>query len=476
MTPHLFLLLIYSAVLVALGLWLGRYVRGGHDFFVAGRRLPAILIFSTVLAANIGAGSTLGAASLAYEHGLSAWWWNGSAGIGSLLLAFWIGPRIWREASRHGFFTVGDFLEHHYDRSVRAVIAALLWVGTLAILAAQFIGGALILEAVAGVPRAAGYALGGLVVITYFTAGGLLGSAWVNLVQLVVLLGGFAIALPIALAAVGGWGTITAATDGRPGYTDFWHVAGVDAGWTLVPMLVPAFMISPGLLQKAYGAASERTIRIGIGANGIALLIFSFAPVLIGMAARLRHPDLPHAALGLPSFLVSDMPPAIGGLVLAAVFSAEISTCDVILFMLATSLSQDLYRGVLYRQATDADVLRVARLAAIVGGLLGVGLAIVLETIVDALRIFYTLLGVSLFVPVVAALHLPRVRASDAHAAIASGVIVTLALHVMTGGKGFGLLSPGNAGLLAAAIAFAISYRLPRTGDVPGDEYRLPRT
>jgi SSS family solute:Na+ symporter len=458
LTPHLILLLTYSAFLIGLGLWVGRRVRAGHEFFVAGRRLPAILIFATVLAANIGAGSTLGAASIAYEHGLSAWWWNGSAGIGSLLLAFWIGPRIWREASKHGFFTIGDFLQHHYDGSVRTVVSTLLWIGTLAILAAQFIGGALIFEAVAGIPRTVGYALGGLVVVSYFTAGGLLGSAWVNLVQLAVLLTGFAAVLPLALASAGGWSSIVAASAGRPGYTDLWRAVGVESGWTLLPMLVPAFMISPGLLQKAYGARSDAAIRIGIGANGIALMIFAFVPALIGMAARVRHPDLPTAALALPTLLVEDVSPAVGGLVLAAVFSAEVSTCDVILFMLATSLSQDLYRGVLRPRATDADVLRVARLAAIAGGALGVGLAVVLETIVDALRIFYTLLGVSLFVPVVAALHLRRVRPIDAHAAIAGGIVTTLVLQWTTGGKGFGVLSPGNAGIIAAALAFGASY------------------
>jgi SSS family solute:Na+ symporter len=51
------------------------------------------LIFATFLALNIGAGSTVGATDLAYRDGLSAWWWNGSAGLGSLVLAFWIGPQ-----------------------------------------------------------------------------------------------------------------------------------------------------------------------------------------------------------------------------------------------------------------------------------------------------------------------------------------------------------------------------------------------
>ena len=64
MNPYLALLLVYSVAQIALGLWIGRLVRTTGDFFVAARRLPAFLLFATMLAANIGAGSTVGAASL----------------------------------------------------------------------------------------------------------------------------------------------------------------------------------------------------------------------------------------------------------------------------------------------------------------------------------------------------------------------------------------------------------------------------
>ena len=126
------LLIVYSVALTAIGLWIGRLVRGTGEFFVAGRKLSAPLVFSTVLASNIGAGSTIGAAGLAYREGVSAWWWNGSAAIGSLALAFLIGPRIWRLASEHDFYTAGDFLEWRYGQVVRGLLAALIWVGSRA--------------------------------------------------------------------------------------------------------------------------------------------------------------------------------------------------------------------------------------------------------------------------------------------------------------------------------------------------------
>ena len=191
MNLHLGLLLAYGVLMVAIGLYIGRRVQSAGDFFVAGRKLGPGLLFATMVAANIGAGSTVGATGLGYRDGLSAWWWVGSAAMGSVVLAFAIGPRVWTIARDGDLRTVGDFLEQRYGRAVRAVITLLLWVGTLAILAGQLIALSWVLNVVAGVPKPIGCLVGGVIVTIYFTAGGLLTSAWVNLVQVVVKLLGF---------------------------------------------------------------------------------------------------------------------------------------------------------------------------------------------------------------------------------------------------------------------------------------------
>src|SRR4051812_22688238 len=101
MNLHLTILITYSLALMALGVSIGRRVRVAGDFFVAGRRLGPGLIFATMLAANIGAGSTVGATALGYAYGISAAWWVGSAALGSIVLALWIGPAMRREAEAH---------------------------------------------------------------------------------------------------------------------------------------------------------------------------------------------------------------------------------------------------------------------------------------------------------------------------------------------------------------------------------------
>jgi solute:Na+ symporter, SSS family len=460
MSIHLWLLIAYSALLTLLGLWVGRLVRGSGDFFVAGRTLGPGLLFSTVLAANIGAGTTVGAAGLAYRDGLSAWWWNGTAGIASFVLAFWVGPRIWRLAKAHGFYTAGDFLEFRYGPTVRTIIASLIWVGTLFILAGQLIAGAAVLEVVAGLPRPTGVLIGAVVMTIYFVAGGLLSSAWVNVVQLVVLMIGFLLAIPTIYAAVGGISGIIAAPGLPEGFLNPFHTHPTDpvSGWKLLAVYGPAFMLSPGLVQKAYGARNERAVRVGIGIQAAFLLFFSFIPVFFGMAARVMHPDITSTNLVLPTVLAGDLRPWLGALGLAAVFSAEVSTCDAILFMLSTSLSKDLYKGTMNPAATDGQVLVVARLAAIVGGALGVLLAIQLGTIKGALTIFYLVVGVSLFVPVVAGLSGRRGGAPEALASIAAGMATLLAVHLATDGRGFGIFNPSLIGLIAAAIGFVLVY------------------
>ncbi len=459
MTLQLGLLIGYSIGLVALGLWIGRRVEGTGDFFVAGRRLGPLLIFATVLAANIGAGSTVGAAGLGYRDGLSAWWWVGSAGIGTLLLAFWIGPRIWRVARDNNLYTVGDYLELRYGASVRAIIAALLWFGTLAILAGQFIAMAQILGTVAGAPRWLGVLIGGVVMTIYFTAGGLLTSAWINLVQLSVLLVGFAVALPWALAGAGGWeGLVAAAPADVEGYLSFFH--GGQSGWIYVPLLVPAFIVSPGLIQKIYGAVDERAIKIGVGATGVALLLFAFAPALLGMAARVYDPALASHEMALPAVLILALPPLLGTLALAAVFSAEISSADALLFMLATSLSKDLYKRFLRPEAGDRQVLFVARVAAVSGGALAMFLALALPTVIEALTIFYALLGVSLFVPVVAGLYSRRPGVPEALAAIGAGVVGLLVARLLPTTAFPAFVTPSTVGLTASAVAFGLVFVL----------------
>jgi SSS family solute:Na+ symporter len=273
-----------------------------------------------------------------------------------------------------------------------------------------------------------------------------------------VLLAGFVVAVPLIVGSVGGLDAIRSVSATTPGFTDFFYSAGPGSGWAFLFLLGPAFVISPGLIQKVYGASDERTVRIGVGVQAVVLMLFAFLPVAIGMAARAAHPDIAIRDQVLPLMFTQHLTPLFGGLALAAVFSAEVSTCDAILFMLATSLSQDLYKRFINPAATEQRVLAVARRASLVGGACGVALTMALPpSVITALGIFYSLLAVSLFVPVVGGLFVGRAGTREAFVAIGCGLGVRLGLQVFNAGRGFGVLDPTLLGTLAAAAGFFIT-------------------
>lgn len=436
----LVILIAYAVLMIVLGAVASRRVRGSSDFFVAGRGLGAGLIFSTFLAANIGAGSTVGAAGLGYRDGLSAWWWVGSAGIGSMILALTVGPKIWKVAKENNLYTVGDYFEFRYDRSARGVMALLLWFGSLSILAGQLIAVAWILNVVAGLSKPLGCAIAAVVITTYFTLGGLHATARVNVLQLIVKMVGFLLVLLYLMGAGAGLSGLSdgmATTLGNR-QDDYFGFTG--QGWSTaigyLVILAPSFVISPGLLQKLFGARDQRAVRIGVGLNAGALLLYAIVPVLIGMFARSKFPGLTNHELALPTMLTEALPLWMGTLLLGAIFSAELSAADAALFMLSTSLSKDLYKAFLNPAATDERLMRIAKTSAIACGLAGAVLASFLPTVITALRIFYTLLAAALTLPLLAGLYTRKVNARSASVSMLVSVGVTFALELMTDGKG----------------------------------------
>jgi solute:Na+ symporter, SSS family len=466
----LLILVAYAVLMIVLGVLVSRRVRGSSDFFVAGRGLGAGLIFSTLLAANIGAGSTVGAAGLGYRDGMSAWWWVGSAGIGSVILALTVGPKIWRVAKEQNLYTVGDYLEFRYDRSVRGVMALMLWFGSLSILAGQLIAVAWILNVVAGVSKPVGCSIAAVVITTYFTLGGLHATARVNVLQLTVKLAGFVVSLIYLIGASNGFSGLkenVAATIGADHFQAYFGLVG--QGWSsaisYLAILAPSFVISPGLLQKLFGARDENAVRVGVGANAAALLAYAIVPVLMGIIARGQFPALANHELALPTLLTQALPLWLGALLLGAIFSAELSAADAALFMLSTSLSKDLYKAFLNPNATDERLMRVVKASAIACGIAGAMLGTFLPTVISALKIFYTLLAAALLLPLVAGLYTRRVQARAAILSMLVSVAVTFALEVIYSGQGvrgvpslfFGIAAGGVVMLSANAFEKRVS-------------------
>lgn len=447
-------IILYAVVLVLLGAFIGRKAKSASDFFVAGRTLNSGLLFTTLIAANLGAGSTVGVTALAYTHGLSAWWWIGSAGIGSMILAFIVGPKIWRIAREHNCYTLSDYLDARYSKAFSGIIAVMMSAGTLALFAGQLLGIAWILEVSAGVPKTEGVIAGALVTTLYFAAGGLLSSAIVNIIEVAVILAGFVISLPFVLSYTGGFEAIRSSVSSES-YFDFFGMGSTAIIGYLV-MLVPSFFISPGLIGKVFAARDEHSIKTGTAMNGLVQLVFAVIPVIIGMACRSGFPGLERADLALPTAMKNMMPFYAASLALGAVFAAEVSTADTVLYMLAGSLVNDLYRRFINPGISDKKLLWSSRFMSLVCGAAGVLLALRLESIISALTIFYSLMSVSLAAPLIFGLFTERASNFGAIVSAVSGVSLTLYM-TFSGITGYFGLNASTCGIILSFVVMGLS-------------------
>lgn len=468
MNAYILAIVIYCVALIGISFIVSKFVKSGSDFIVAGRKLNSGLLFTTLIAANIGAGSTVGITGLAYESGISSVWWMLTSGLGSIVLAFFIGPKIWELSTKYNLLTAGDFLDKRYTKRFKGVFSMMMVIGTLALFSGQLMGVAWILNVIAGIPKTTGVIIGAIVVTVYFACGGLLSAAYVGLLKLAVMLTGFIISVPFALGKVGGLSglhTIVAANLGNAAQTNnYFSFFGL--GGTIIIgyffMLTPSFFISPGLIGIIFGAKDTKSIRLGTTYNAIMQFAFAFIPAILGMCTFAMFPHLATQDLALPTAMKELLPFWASAIALSAVFAAEISTADAVLYMLTTSFTNDIFKTFIKPETTDKELLKLSRYVTFIGGILGIGMSLLLPNIITALSIFYTLMSVSLTAPLLFGLFSTRPSAAAASVSAILGVAVTLILTFGIKVKLFGILNAQSTGMIVSLIIMAVMmYAFP---------------
>ena len=462
MNWYLLVIALYAVLLIAVGVIISRRVKGADDFFVGGRKMAPFLLFITLVAPNIGAGSTVGVAGMGFTSGISAAWWIIASAVGTFILAFVIGPKIWEIAKNNGFYTLGDYLEYRYNRYFRGLISLMMAIGTLAIFAGQLMGIGWILSVVADIDKITSVLIAAVVVVLYFCAGGFLSAVYANLIEACVKLIGFIVAVPLVLAFVGGFeGLHTKVVANMANATQSAAYFSFDGlGTTVVMgfflMLMPSFFLSPALIGKVYSARDKKTVRISTFFCGVVMLLFSIIPVILGMAAYAIAPDLPQRDLALPYVMKECMPFWASALALAAIFSAEISAADAVLYMITTSFTKDLYKSFINPTISDEKLIKGGRIVTVLAGIIGIGLAIVLPNVISALSIFYSLMSVSITAPLLFGLFTKKSSAFSAIFAAIIGVIVTVGLEFFNGNKGIWILNGQSTAILLTLIIMAV--------------------
>jgi SSS family transporter len=461
--------LFYFLIVFGIG-WLSlKRTRSEKDYWIAGGNLGWLLGGATLAATHTSAGSFMGTIGVMYSAGWSFGWL-----ILAIPLAYWfmaavLAPRFTRVKE----LTLPAFIEaRYYSKSVRALAAVIILMATVVYIQAQIVAGGLIASTVFGIPTEIGMVGFTLILLVYTAVGGMLAVVYTDFLQIVIMTIGVLFALPIAVRHVGGWGDLFDYVQAVNPTTFTFEAFGPVLLFTMGLAFLLGSVSSPAQLVRLYAMKDMRAIRRGILLaivliTGINLVIF-----LLSLVSVVLFPALPTGDLAMPMIARTVLPPFLGGIMLAAITSAMMSTVDSLLIVAGSALSQDIYRTLIDPDVGEKKRAWIDRLGVMIVGtvpvlllLSGVGEGELIQFII---LLFTALMASSFFVPVVAGVYWRRATREGAAAAMLGGLAAAL-LWKLAGPEGIDPVIPGM--FASAALMFVVSLLTPRPPEGAVDPY-----
>ncbi len=424
----------YALIVLLIGYFARTHWRASPaSYFLADRRLGAVILLATMTATNFSAFTVFGTSGAGYREGYSFFPIMGF-GTGFMALSFWvIGRKAWRIGRDRGIITPPELVKSLYGSPLLgSLFAVVMIVFTVPYLALQPMAAGYALQELVGLPYFSGCVLVTSVIVLYTLHGGMRAVAWTDLFQGLLMLlmlvavlvvisgqhGGFAAANQKAMA-------LEPALFSRPGAGGRYTLGIWFSYMALWFLCDPMF---PQLFQRFFAAGSERAIsRMMLFYPLVCTAVF-LPPIAVGVLGRLSFPDLAgkEADRILPLVVNSVSGDFMAALVTAAGLAALMSTMDSQLLTLGSIFNRDLL-----------PVLRKPRTATSVPGRLFViglsiaGLALAWRppaTIIEIATETFTGLAV-LFPTVLFGLYWKRVHSASAVLSILAGEAALAAFH-----------------------------------------------
>ncbi|MFQ5788976.1 MAG: sodium:solute symporter [Acidobacteriota bacterium] len=432
-------MLLYFLIL----LWIGyatmrsRKVRGeSESFLAADRNMNLFQTTTSTAATDLGGGFSIAMGGLGFTLGISGSWMIAISGLSIVLASFLMVPKVKRWADRVKGLTTGDIFEQRFDRRTGIMAAILVGLAWFAFVGGQIIAGGKLLQVTMGIDLAAAILVAGAIILVYTTMGGLKAVIYTDVFQMIVLMVGIVfVMVPIGLARVGGWDAMVAHFTARPDTASMvsWGAAGWKTllGWFL--SIFPLWFIAITGLQRIVAARDEKTARRAFFLTGVPIEwpLFAIGSTLVGMFARILVPELADPELATPTMIITLLPAGLTGLVIAAYIAAVMSTADSCLIGPVAIFTNDIYRKLWSPEATDRQLVRVARNATLVLGALAILTSYLVPNVLDLILYAYTFGAAGMFFPMLGLLFWRRTTATGAFWSIifggTSAVVWTLA-------------------------------------------------
>jgi len=396
MVIKLIVVLAYISMIVYLGIMGMRRTKSFTDFFLGGRDVGPWLTALTYGTAYFSAVIFIGfAGKIGWAFGLSGVWIAiGNTIIGTFLVWLLLGKRIRRVTTQMDIHTMPEYLEKRYDSSFLKIVSTFaIFIFLIPYTSAVFMGLSYLFEANFGMPYWSVLAFMAIFTGIYLVLGGYKSMTMVDFIFGIIMLFGV--------------GTLLASTTTRGGgFTGIYEtLSNIDPELVkpvgppgLWPLFSLIFLTSvapfgmPQLLQKFYAIKDEKSVTIGMIASTIFALIITTTAYFTGALTRVflnpvDNPDafrqvgekvLPNFDVLMPELLTNTIPQSLSVIILLLILSASMSTLAALVLISSSTITKDLYAGILNKKPDDRTLTKLMRLAS--------GFFIILSVIIALLR------------------------------------------------------------------------------------------
>ncbi len=459
---------VYIIGMLAIGLHFYNRNETEEDYYVGGRNMSAGHIGLSLVATDVGGGFSIGLGGLGFTMGLSGNWMLFTGLLGAWLSAVLLIPRIYGIAREKKLLSFPQALQHHYSHNVAFVAGIISLIGYVGFTSSQVLAGAKLASAtfpVLSLPQAV--LLMGVVVVVYTVAGGMKAVVYTDSVQWVILMSGLVfIGIPIGFITIGGWQGLLSIVE--PKLLSLTNVSFVQLfNWFIT--IVPIWFVGMTLYQRIYACRDEKTaIRAWRIAGLFEWPVMAFMGVLLGLFARVGFeqgmftaigyaPGSPmDAELGLPLFLRHILPVGLMGIMLAAYFSAIMSTADSCLMAASGNMLTDIIGRFNKKLASS---ITLSQIVTFLIGTFAILLALKMQNVLELMLYSYAFMVSGLLVPVLGILFLKNPSTKAAMTAMIAGGGLTLLLILTKVGLPFGL-DANFFGMLLSLVSYLLVQTL----------------
>lgn len=465
-TIDIIIFAVYFLIMLGVGFYFLHRNEDERDYYTGGGNMKPGHVGLSVVATDVGGGFSIGLGGLGFTMGLSGSWLLFTGLIGAWISAALLIPRVfeWQKAHGKHFLTLPQVFGFLYNKPVAIVAAIISIVGYTGFTSSQLLAGAKLTSATfpeMGVQQMLW--IMGAIAVVYTMMGGMKAVIYTDTAQWIILLVGLmGIAIPMTWITLGGMDGISPyLSDDMLSLTNItWQNI---VNWTVT--VVPIWFVGMTLYQRIFACKDVKTAKKAWYIAGVLEWPFmAFTGVLLGMLANVAIQQgivavpggaLTDSELGLPLLIKNILPAGVTGLVLAAYFSAVLSTADSCLMAASGSVVGDLVPE--KKKGKHKQVVRFSQISTLAIGVFAILLASVMENVLELMLYAYAFMVSGLCVPIVAATISKKTYPQPALASMITGGVITISLIISGIDLPWGL-DANIFGLSAAATVYLVMH------------------